>query len=144
MEIKIDNEYVSGCINLYGNPIEIPPIEVVKQGNNAIIKWFAAKKKKLNEVKVLLVGEAKAGKTSLMRRLLDNSYNKQESQTDGISIEEFDFSKLKTFVEQEKLHGIKAYFWDFGGQEIMHSTHQFFMTKRSLYIRTVFMIFRKN
>jgi internalin A len=24
--------------------------------------------------------------------------------------------------------------WDFGGQEIMHATHQFFLTKRSLYI----------
>ncbi len=26
------------------------------------------------------------------------------------------------------------YFWDFGGQEIYHATHQFFLTKRSLYI----------
>ncbi|MGR6837992.1 COR domain-containing protein [Aliivibrio wodanis] len=25
-------------------------------------------------------------------------------------------------------------FWDFGGQEIMHATHQFFLSKRSLYI----------
>ena len=24
--------------------------------------------------------------------------------------------------------------WDFGGQEIMHATHQFFMTERSLYL----------
>jgi Miro-like protein. len=24
--------------------------------------------------------------------------------------------------------------WDFGGQEIYHATHQFFLTKRSLYI----------
>ena len=24
--------------------------------------------------------------------------------------------------------------WDFGGQEIMHSTHQFFLTERSLYL----------
>jgi small GTP-binding protein len=134
LEIRIDNEIDFECINLYGNPIEMPPLELVMQGNTAIIEWFTANKKKLNEVKVLLVGEAKAGKTSLMRRLLDNSYSKQESQTDGIIIEEFDFSKLKTFTEQEKLHGIKAYFWDFGGQEIMSSTHQFFMTKRSLYI----------
>ena len=29
---------------------------------------------------------------------------------------------------------INANFWDFGGQEIMHSTHQFFLSKRSLYI----------
>ena len=24
--------------------------------------------------------------------------------------------------------------WDFGGQEIMHATHQFFLTKRTLYV----------
>jgi len=24
--------------------------------------------------------------------------------------------------------------WDFGGQEIMHATHQFFLTQRSLYL----------
>jgi len=24
--------------------------------------------------------------------------------------------------------------WDFGGQEIMHATHQFFLTKRSVYV----------
>jgi internalin A len=29
---------------------------------------------------------------------------------------------------------IKLHVWDFGGQEIMHSTHQFFLTERSLYL----------
>ncbi|MCP5050424.1 MAG: hypothetical protein GY940_24890, partial [bacterium] len=29
---------------------------------------------------------------------------------------------------------IKAHLWDFGGQEIMHASHQFFLSKRSLYI----------
>jgi GTPase SAR1 family protein len=29
---------------------------------------------------------------------------------------------------------IHVHFWDFGGQEIMHATHQFFLSKRSLYI----------
>ena len=31
--------------------------------------------------------------------------------------------------EEARLH-----IWDFGGQEIMHSTHQFFLTQRSLYL----------
>lgn len=29
---------------------------------------------------------------------------------------------------------VKTNLWDFGGQEIYHSTHQFFLTKRSIYI----------
>ena len=27
--------------------------------------------------------------------------------------------------------------WDFGGQEIMHATHQFFLTQRSLYLLVI-------
>ncbi len=123
-------------INIYNdnNPIKTPPIEIVQQGKEAVRNWFVAQKKKLNEIKVLLVGEAKAGKTSLLKLLKDNTYNPDEQQTDGIIIEEFDFSVLDTFKEYKNLHGTKAYFWDFGGQEIMKSTHQFFMTNRSIYI----------
>jgi internalin A len=32
------------------------------------------------------------------------------------------------------LSPIRINLWDFGGQEIMHSTHQFFLTERSLYL----------
>ncbi|MBL0348656.1 MAG: hypothetical protein IPP54_26040 [Anaerolineales bacterium] len=38
---------------------------------------------------------------------------------------------LETENQQSK---IKLNIWDFGGQEIMHATHQFFLTKRSLYL----------
>jgi len=116
------------------NPIETPPIEIIKLGKQAIRDWFDADKKKLNEIKVLLVGEAKAGKTSLIKRLKYNEYNAEQSQTDGIVIEPFKFHELQTFINQKELRGTIAYFWDFGGQEIMSSTHEFFMTKRSIYL----------
>src|SRR5207248_697025 len=29
---------------------------------------------------------------------------------------------------------VQAHVWDFGGQEIMHGTHRFFMTERALYL----------
>ena len=29
---------------------------------------------------------------------------------------------------------VRLNIWDFGGQEIMHATHQFFLTQRSLYL----------
>lgn len=32
---------------------------------------------------------------------------------------------------------IRINIWDFGGQEIMHATHQFFLTQRSLYILVI-------
>ncbi|WP_245756715.1 COR domain-containing protein [Flexibacter flexilis] len=96
--------------------------------------WFEADKKALKEIKVILIGDAETGKTSLLRRLKDDTYNAKEPQTDGILIEEFAFDKLKTFQKQKQLLARKAYFWDFGGQEIMSATHQFFLTKRSVYM----------
>lgn len=41
-------------------------------------------------------------------------------------------NSLDTFFEVKK--EIRVNLWDFGGQEIYHSTHQFFLTKRSIYI----------
>jgi len=133
-----DNEtYVyedNNNLTIYLNPIESPPIEIIKQGKAAIKAWFAANKKKLNEIKVLLVGDAEAGKTSICKRLKDNTFDKHEKQTDGIKIEKLVFGDLPTFSEQTQLHGLSAYLWDFGGQEIMTSTHRFFLTNRSVYI----------
>ncbi|MEG4026615.1 leucine-rich repeat domain-containing protein [Microcoleus sp. S13C4] len=80
----------------------------------------------LNEAKVLLVGQGSVGKTSLINRLIDNKYNPNESQTHGLNIREW---KITVNTKPVKLN-----VWDFGGQEIYHATHQFFLTKRSLYL----------
>jgi len=128
---KFGNE---GFITFYNNPIENIPLEIISQGKAAIKAWFLANKKKLNEIKVLLVGDAEAGKTSICKRLKDNTFDKHEKQTDGIKIEKLVFADLPTFAQQTRLHGLSAYVWDFGGQEIMTSTHRFFLTNRSIYI----------
>lgn len=112
-----------------GNPFGYPPIEIVRNGRNAIIDYFNSshgKFEELNEVKVLLVGEGGVGKTSLVNRLTDGSYNEEELQTQGIHI--------KNWILKERDKDIRVKLWDFGGQEIMHATHQFFLSKRSLYI----------
>ncbi|WP_373537879.1 COR domain-containing protein [Microcoleus sp.] len=80
----------------------------------------------LNETKVLLVGQGSVGKTSLINRLTHNQYNPNEPQTDGLNITDW---KIIVNTKQVKLN-----VWDFGGQEIYHATHQFFLTKRSLYL----------
>jgi len=85
-------------------------------------------KQRLNEVKMLVVGEGKVGKTSLVNRLVDNTFNDPEPMTEGVIIKKHWPVKLSD--ERE----IKVNIWDFGGQEIMRSTHQFFLTKRSLYL----------
>ena len=81
---------------------------------------------KLNEVKCLIVGQGSVGKTSLVKRLITNQFSTTEEKTEGIVI-----SKWNIKIGDEN---IKMNTWDFGGQEIMHATHQFFLTKRSLYL----------
>ena len=123
-----------GEISVKGNPLNAPPIEIVKQGNTAILDWLAANKKRLDEIKIILIASPKAGKTSLLKRLKDDSFKEGEVQTDGVNIEHILFKETTTFKNYIKLHGITGDFWDFGGQEIMNATHQFFLTNRSVYI----------
>jgi len=132
IEYKDTGDAFSSGIQLSGNPIPIPPVLIEKQGQGAIYEYYKSllhKKRKLNEAKVLLVGEGAAGKTSLAKRVMKNEFNKNESQTHGINIDSWSFNnkKDKMFVN----------FWDFGGQEIMHATHQFFLSERSLYVLVV-------
>ncbi|MFZ2726109.1 MAG: COR domain-containing protein [Methylococcaceae bacterium] len=112
-------------LHLQGNPLESPPIEIIQQGNAAIKAYFDSLKepqRPLNEFKVLFIGDGGAGKTSLSKVLRNETFNAQESQTHGINIHHWQHQNLT-------LH-----YWDFGGQQIMHATHQFFLSKRSLYI----------
>ena len=81
----------------------------------------------LNEAKLILVGRGAVGKTSIVQRLVDNQFDPNEKKTEGIQITEWPL----------RLHGhedVQLHIWDFGGQEIMHATHQFFLTQRSLYL----------
>ncbi len=92
----------------------------------------------LNETKLLVVGQGAVGKTSIVHRIVSNDFNLKEDKTDGISISQWhvDGGVLKEIVPdlEGPLSKIKLNIWDFGGQEIMHATHQFFLTKRSLYL----------
>lgn len=65
------------------------------------------------------------GKTSLLKRLLHNTFNSEEPKTPGINIEKWQLPQKPD---------IRLNLWDFGGQKVMQTTHQFFLTKRSLYL----------
>jgi internalin A len=117
-------------LNLSGNSLSIPP-EILEQGEPATIINFylqhlTGEKKPLNEAKVLLVGQGSVGKTSLVRRLVEGAFDPHETKTEGINIRRWGAS-----VNGQD---IRLNVWDFGGQEIMHATHQFFLTRRSLYL----------
>ena len=116
--------------------MEKPPIEVAQQGIEAIRAYFRQLKEKgkdyIYEAKLLIVGEAGAGKTTLAKKIEDSNYqlNSNEKSTEGIDITKWSFHFLD---KEKKEREFRVNIWDFGGQEIYHATHQFFLTKRSLY-----------
>lgn len=121
-------------LDLQGCKLNIPPEILARVTNTSgiIEYYFSSETLPLREAKVILVGQGSTGKTSLKNRLIYNTYNPHEEKTDGIAISEWEIT-----VQQEQGNNpetIRLNVWDFGGQEIMHATHQFFLTKRSLYL----------
>jgi internalin A len=128
-EIIFSNTDIQPRLYLYGNPITNPPIEILKQGNEAVIRYFeSGQLRPLNECKLIFVGEGGVGKTSLMRRLVGQDFNPAEQTTHGIN-------KLAwRDITNAQNENIRVNLWDFGGQHIQHSLHQFFFTERVIYV----------
>ena len=112
------------------NPLSIPP-EILHENEpekilNYLLQLYRTQFRPLHEAKVLLVGQGSVGKTSIKKQLIHNQFDKNESKTDGLEVE---YWPIEINENQIRLN-----VWDFGGQEIYHATHQFFLTKRSLYL----------
>jgi nucleoside phosphorylase/GTPase SAR1 family protein len=119
------------------NPLVSPPWEIANRGFDAIKDYFGQLREqgeeRLYEAKLLIVGAGGAGKTTLANKLVNSNYIVgQEDSTDGIEISPWEFQHH--CPEENKEVTFQANIWDFGGQAIYHSTHQFFLSKRSVYV----------
>jgi len=108
---------------LENNPITNVPPEIIRKGwgektwidgnPQAIFSYLKDHNKRpLNEIKVLLVGEGDVGKTSLLNRLLYDTFNSEECKTPGINIAQWHLPEKPD---------IRLNLWDFGGQKVMGS-----------------------
>ncbi len=122
-------------LSVADNPLKQPPQEIatakdnIKRIRNYFEELTAQGEQFVYEAKLILVGEPGAGKTSLAEKLLNSAYklNPEEPMTKGIDVKTWRFRYTENIRFQCNI-------WDFGGQEIMHATHRYFLTKRSLYI----------
>lgn len=120
-------EKINMGLNLLGNVINVPP-EVLRQEPFEILQFVKDSNSEttmLREAKFIFLGSGEVGKTSIINILTKKKFNPSEEQTDGIAINKWHFINA----------GKKTTFriWDFGGQEIMHSTHKFFLSQNSIY-----------
>jgi len=132
-------------INYYNNPLETPPPEIMSRGKEAVRNYLKQleeqKKDYLFEAKLLIVGEAGAGKTTMACKMRDAdcALPKEDDTTKGIEVRQYYFPLQKedfkgfTHPETSENRNFRLNLWDFGGQEIYKATHRFFLSKRSLY-----------
>jgi internalin A len=130
--IKVKWSRFERGIIVEGCPLINPPKEIVQQGNEAILRYWEEQervgKQKVNEARILLVGQGESGKTTLKEKLRDRNAAMPESDatTLGINIE-----TLK--CQNTEGDDFTVQVWDFGGQNIQKFAHQFFMSDSVVY-----------
>ncbi|MEZ4642720.1 MAG: COR domain-containing protein [Chloroflexota bacterium] len=101
-----------------------------KEGLDAVKAYLRAKagaQIKLNEAKLILVGEGEVGKTCLMDALADQTWQEHPT-THGIEIRPI------TAVDPTNGTEITLNGWDFGGQRVYRPTHQLFFSAPAVYL----------
>lgn len=132
MEIRMEDDYSENVLSLYKTRLLCQPISLFTHEKDFIRSYYAEKKIHLNETKVVFLGDGEAGKSHIIERIKEDNYQLkqfQQESTPGIAI-----SQKHCTIEDEN---VCLQIWDFGGQEIMHSMHRFFLTERTLYVVVV-------
>jgi len=123
-------------LRLNGNPLS----PVLKSAHDAGPRELMAYLRSLEEAeplyeaKLVLIGEGDVGKTTLLKALMgreDQAPREKESTTHGVQI---DIEALRLPHPDKDNVEIQLNAWDFGGQEVYRVTHQFFFSRRSLYL----------
>jgi internalin A len=113
-------------------PLSNPPYEVAQQGNDAILRYWKEQDrvglKKVNEARLLLVGQGASGKTTLKDKLKDPNaaMPEHDATTRGIVIQPL-------MHKNTEGSDFTVQVWDFGGQNIQKYAHQFFMSDSVVY-----------
>ncbi len=120
------------------NPLSCIPASTVSKGSRAVhyyLRDLLSGSEYFYRCKLLVTGQANVGKTTLLSALKNEvgNVNKvlrlltgkgRRSSTSGIALEDWKpHNSIITFST-----------WDFGGQLVYYTTHQFFLSKRALYL----------
>ncbi|WP_423736694.1 COR domain-containing protein [Chitinophaga caseinilytica] len=130
-----DSKWQSNTINIANNPLDVPNIQVIVQGMNAVKRFFdqyEAERSvhislyKNDDIKIVFAGNSNAGKSSLAERLMSDGWNEQLPTTHWMEI------KRWQPVRNGRKYNIRIF--DFGGQEYYHDTHYLFFSNNTAYV----------
>jgi GTPase SAR1 family protein len=121
-QFELDHEALKTRINV--------PEEIRSRGAAAVAGYLQEMEEegstRLNEARIIILGDKGAGKTSIARRLIDPTALMPEEKDSTAGVD--------TTVWKLKKEKINVHIWDFAGHTITHAVHQFFLSERSLYI----------
>jgi Leucine-rich repeat (LRR) protein/GTPase SAR1 family protein len=125
-----DYEITEREINVKNNPLQTPPLEIVQQGQEAVLRYLLQLNKdreqlkdhRNKEVKLILVGNSTVGKTTLAKYLAIENLSNSHSTTHWMERHTVQFGE----------HELRIF--DFGGQEYYHDTHHLFFSQDTVYI----------
>ena len=112
----------------------------------AHLRDLEAGAERLLDVKLMVLGNGRIGKTQICRRLRAESFEPSADSTHGILVTSATLpmaqSGLKVDQSRRRKSGRSArvgeeailHLWDFGGQDLYHGTHALFMRTRSLFM----------
>jgi len=83
-----------------------------------------------NEVKVILLGNGRVGKTQLCRRFRGHAFDESIQSIHGIQIWREEM-RIRIGDQEQVFH---VNWWDFGGQDIYHGTHALFLRSRAVFL----------
>ena len=119
-------------VSLKDTTVEGVDMSIFEQPYEMVVKWFEDRNKvPLNEIKVVFLGDGEAGKSHTIARLMNGGGDPDLTIFDGQSTPGIVISDREYDLNGRK---IQVHYWDFGGQEIMHSMHRIFLTGRTMYV----------
>ncbi|WP_373262064.1 leucine-rich repeat domain-containing protein [Hungatella hathewayi] len=117
-------------IYLYNTKLLEMDIDLFKQPRNYIEQYYKELEKGrilFNEVRVVFLGDGAVGKTTIVEMLKGKPYLENREKSNGIFINNIN-------VQLNDKEETTFHIWDFGGQEIYHSTHEMFLRDNCIYV----------
>ena len=117
-------------LKLGGNPLRDPVPALIESGISDLFAYLHSLEDATRqyEAKLLLVGEGETGKSRLIASLTRARFERDRESTQGIEVSSVWIDHPDLDVEMQ-LHA-----WDFGGQEVYRINHQFFFSRRAIYL----------
>lgn len=122
-----DEKWLVNSISINKNPLQIPSIEIVRIGAEAVLKILDQTSPgnyfRNRDIKLILVGNSESGKTTLVNFLCKN---------DNVKTKPPYTLWMNEIVL--KLHNVNVRIFDFGGHDFYHDTHHIFFSNNSIYL----------